>query len=109
MYDDPDIEGGDETNKQTCYIEAITGAKFEVKVTLDSSFVWDRCAAVRVSAVYDGAEPGWSHDIRRDSLPTSRTSRHQCKFATITRWCQSSQQWKSGFLSFGALETSKRP
>ena len=107
MSDDPDTEERDEVHSVTKYIEAITAAKFEIRVTLDSTFDWYGCTAVRVVAVYDGDEPGWCKDIREE-LDYSHT-RHRVRFATVPKWCESSQQWQSGSLSFGSLETSGVP
>ena len=107
MYDDPDMEERGEVHSETKYIEAITAAKSEVRVTLDGTFDWRGCTAVRVVAVYDGAQPGWAQDIRKE-LDYTRT-KHRAKFATISKWCEASQQWQSGYLSFGGLETSGVP
>lgn len=106
MYDDLEIGGDGDPNEATHYIEATTGAKFELHVTLDSSFVWAESNTVRISAVYDGARSGWCQNISRASSSTHGVGRHLIKFDTVPRWCQSSQQWKVGFLSFGALEAS---
>lgn len=106
MYDDPEIDGDGDPNECVCYIEATTGAKFKIKVTLDSSFVWAGSNTVRVVAEYDGDKPGWSMDFSKKSLPIAGTWRHSIDFKSVSRWCQSSQQWKSGYLSFGALDAS---
>lgn len=106
MYDDPEMDGDGDPNECVRYIEATTGAKFEIQVTLDSSFVWAGSNTVRVVAVYDGDKRGWSMDFSRKLLPTAGTWRHSIDFKSVSKWCQSSQQWKSGYLSFGALEAS---
>ncbi len=106
MYDDPEMEGDGNPDEDLRYIEATTGAKFEVQVTLDDRFIWAESNTVRVVVVYDGDKPGWSKDFSRKSLPTVGTWRHSITFKSVSRWCQSSQQWKSGYLSFGALEAS---
>ena len=107
MYDDPDTEERGEVHGETKYIEAITAAKFEVRATLDSTFDWCGCTAVRIIAVYDGAQPGWSQDILK-GLDYTRTQ-YLARFAMVPKWCESSQQWQSGYLSFGGLETSGVP
>ncbi len=106
MYDDPEMDGDGDPNEVIRYIEATTGAKFELHVTLDSSFAWDQSNTVRITVVYDGARSAWCQSISRASPPTNGAGRYLVKFDTVPRWCQSSQKWKVGFLSFGALEAS---
>lgn len=106
MYDDPEMDGDGDPNEVIRYIEATTGAKFELHVTLNSSFAWDQSNTVRITVVYDGARSAWCQSISRASPPTNGAGRYLVKFDTVPRWCQSSQQWKAGFLSFGALAAS---
>ena len=97
MYDDPDaLQDG--SASQTQYIEATTGAKFMVRVTVHDGFAWGDCDVVRITAYFDG-DHGWVNDIRAQKA--------SAEFSSVTRWCQASSQWKSGTLCFGSLETSK--
>ena len=97
MYDDPDALD-DSSGSPTQYIEAKTGAKFAVRVTVQDGFAWGGCDVVRITAFFDG-DHGWVNDIRAQDAVA--------KFSTVSRWCQVSSQWKSGTLCFGSLETSK--
>lgn len=107
MYNDPDAEENEEPDKRTRYIESTTGAKFELHVTLDSSFEWGPSDAVRVVVEYDGATPACSHDLRKTSLPENIHLPIRAKFTSVHRFCQMTKQWKLGLLSFGALQTSR--
>lgn len=109
MYDDPGVYedgGSEEPVIQNSYIEANTGACFGIHLSLSRNFTWGGCDAVRVVAVYDGDEPGWNKDLRRDSRWTESAPERCVKFTTLPQWSQSSQQWERGDLSFGALEIS---
>ena len=97
MYDDPDASE-DSSDSQTQYIEATTGAKFKVRVTVQDGFAWGNCDLVRIVASFDG-DHGWVNDIRAQKAVA--------EYSTVSRWCQASSQWKSGTLCFGSLETSK--
>ncbi|KAL8794893.1 MAG: hypothetical protein Q9195_002605 [Heterodermia aff. obscurata] len=94
MYDDPDVLDHS-PDSHTQYIEATTGAKFMVRVTVQDGFAWGDCHLVRITAFFDG-DSGWVRDIRAQKAVA--------KFSTVSRWCQASSQWKSGTLGFGSLE-----
>ncbi|KAL8699240.1 MAG: hypothetical protein Q9224_001501 [Gallowayella concinna] len=64
MYDDPDASNDDDPFTQQKYIEAITGATFQIKVTLDRAFDFADCDAVRVMVQLDGDSRGWYLDIK---------------------------------------------
>lgn len=108
MYKDPDAQKHDEESDETIhYIEAITGAKFQVEVTLDRSFEWENPAeahAVRVKVHFDGSESGWGIDIPMLECPPC-----VLVFDKMCRRCQSTQQWQQGYTSFGSLELSMMP
>ena len=97
MYGDPDALE-DDPDSQTQYIEATTGAKFALRVTVQDGFAWAGCGLVRITAYFDG-DHGWVSDILAHKAVA--------EFSRVSRWCQASSQWKSGTLCFGSLETSK--
>ena len=107
LYPDPDAGNTGAAGGTTRYVEAVTGATFEVRVTLEKEFRWGACDAVRVIAKYDGETSGWNKDIEYNDYPTKAHYRSCARFTNITFWCPASRQWKTGSLSFGALETSK--
>lgn len=108
MYDDPDAEDSGAPHMHTCYIEALTGVRFKVRVTMDSSFDWGGyTAAVRIDAEFDG--DCWSEDIVRDKESKYTWWQGQAEFTSTSVYCKSSGQWSTGSLAFGALETSKIP
>ncbi|KAL8771325.1 MAG: hypothetical protein Q9209_003230 [Squamulea sp. 1 TL-2023] len=68
MYDDPDADGHEDpfsaSSPPQKYIQAVTGAKFEVVVTLNQQFQFGNCDAVRVS-IYPDNSRGQYADIKR--------------------------------------------
>ena len=100
LYPDPDAGDNQGTEGSVQYVEAVTGAKFEIRLTLEKNFWWGGCDFVEVIVKYDGDEIGWAYKIYNKG-PKNSTSISQ-----LVAWCPASNQWKSGYLSFGALQTS---
>lgn len=103
LYPDPDAADKEDTGASVRYLEAVTGAKFEIRVALERDFRWGPCDCVRVIVKYDGEKLGWSKSIYRKKGRRSSTT-----FANFHTWCPASHQWKNGDLSFGALETKEQ-
>ncbi|MCJ1226737.1 hypothetical protein MMC12_003390 [Toensbergia leucococca] len=96
MYEDPDKE--ENAKPLTCqhYIEAVTGAKFAVKVRLTDTFSVGHCDAVKFQMSFDGG-PCWDFHI------DLKSSVRNVKFSYITEYCKKTGQWKDYDLSFGSL------
>ena len=108
-YDDPDAIEQDQPRTRQNYIEAVTGAKFIVRVTLDERFYMGHCDAARIVLSFDGAERGWYCDVNRgnDHRLKDRPLRdRQVKFSHAHQFCERTKQWKSGRLCFGNLVMS---
>lgn len=111
LYDDPDDVSNNPRIRQH-YIEAVTGASFEVKITLDESFKLyslEYDDAVRISVTYDNQKPNWYIDLTvRHLRSTWNSGKHaEYTFRHINKFNKASQQWKKGATTFGALKTSK--
>lgn len=114
LYADPDEEQDHNSKPMTRqrYVQATTGAEFQVKVSLNKHFKWHTLKqedAVRVIVKYDNQNQTWYHDFARYAFYSARHKYHpvQYSFSTINRFDKASQQWIGGNLSFGALEASK--
>lgn len=108
LYDDPDAIENEEPRKRQNYIEAVTGATFEVRVTLSDPFEMGRCDAVRIDMSFDGDERGVYNEISRTPEWKNRPLKHrQIVFSRIQQFCEGSGQWRSGKLCFGELAISK--
>ena len=108
LYDDPEAEENEEPRTRQSYIEAVTGATFEVKVILRDTFEMGHCDAARITISFDGEEHGWYADINGGSGPKTRPSQdRQVIFSRIAHFDKDLGQWRSGKLSFGALAISK--
>ncbi len=109
MYDEPDADPPDEQNGVISltpkYIEALTGAKFAVVVTLDPDFPFEYCDAVRVTVNYDDCHAYYRDIKRKDALGGSRVQRSTC-FSTISTYCPVTGQRQIGDLTFGELTIS---
>ncbi|KAL9587585.1 MAG: hypothetical protein Q9212_000162 [Teloschistes hypoglaucus] len=105
IYDDPDGTTEEDSEEIQKYVEAVTGATFEVKVTLDQSFYWDKCDAVRVSIDFDG-NPGVYRDIDRNAVLVTKTEGSSARLVGMLRYHPESDQWTRGKYSFGALDVT---
>lgn len=111
-YEDPDDVPRKDSRVRQHYIEAVTGATFTVKVTLNKSFKlyglkYDD--GVRVSVIYDNQKPMWYHDLTVLHLRSSwnKGKAAEWTFGHISKFDEVSQQWKQGAMTFCALKTSK--
>lgn len=108
LYDDPDAIGNEEPRTRQNYIEAVTGATFEVKVTLSDTFEMGRCDAARASISFDGDKNGFYSEVSRTPGWKNRPLEdRQIVFSRISQFCEGSGQWRSGKLCFGELAISK--
>ena len=98
-YEDPDTEPNETERLSRHYIEARTGATFEVKVSLANKFDMRSCDMVEAVATFDG------DNGRRKQISTS-TKERVFLFAGLTRFCSSTRSWRRGDLSFGELKSS---
>lgn len=98
-YQDPDTESNETERLSRHYIEARTGATFEVKVSLARDFDMQSCDFVDVRASFDGG------NSRIYSIAASERNRTSL-FTGIRRFCPSTGSWRRSDLSFGELKTS---
>ncbi len=105
MYDDPDADGHEDpfnlSSPPQKYIEVVTGAQFSIVVTLDNSFSFAGCDAVRVKAYYDAEPHGRYYDINRKNATGKGRS---TEISTISWYCSESKQLQKGKLTFGELK-----
>lgn len=110
LYNDPDDEPANDPQTRQRYIEAVTGATFEVKVRLDEDFRLSNLNgtdAVRATIHYDNSP--WYHDfVVKDILTAwSKGKPAEHTFWSITRFDEGSQRWKRGATTFSALDISQ--
>lgn len=103
MYDDPDENDGQVPSAQAKYIEAVTGAAFEIKVTLEPDFDFAGANAVRVTATFDGAQNSWYIDIDQ----TAKLLRRYAVMDNPPTYCSETRRWVEGCFGFGKLDISK--
>ena len=111
LYDDPDDEPSHDPRVRQRYVEAVTGATFEVRVCVDRRFKLfslGRNDAVRATIYYDSTHK-YGKDLLVDALLDSSRfgGRVSCTFTNIYNFCPKTGQWKKGATTFGALVTSE--
>ena len=110
LYNDPDDVPSHDSRVRQRYIEAVTGATFEVKVRVDHRFTLfslGRNDAVRASIDYDRNYKYGKNLLIDPLLHNSRSGDVSCTFTRIYNFCPETRQWKSGATTFGALVTSE--
>ncbi|KAK0512660.1 hypothetical protein JMJ35_004677 [Cladonia borealis] len=106
LYNDPDDEPSHNPRVRQRYIEAVTGATFEVKIRVDhrfSLFSLGKNDAVQATVYYDSTH-GYSKSLPIDPL-SGFGGGVSCTFTRIYNFCPETRQWKSGATTFGALVT----
>jgi len=103
LYADPDAEEREDTAVPAHYVEAVTGATFKLRVTLEKDFVRGPCDAVRVGVRYDG------EDRRHTLLLLKSSMRHDrvATFSEIRSYNADLGRWQRGRTAFGQLSTSQ--
>ena len=107
MYDDPDGPDDPELYKRQKYVEAITGDKFTVKVTLGHDFQFGSAEAARINFRFDQISHGWYKDMLKSSWRSLRCESYE--LSSIASFCPVSATWKRKEFSFGGLIRSKPP
>ncbi|KAL9030410.1 MAG: hypothetical protein Q9196_001467 [Gyalolechia fulgens] len=102
IYDDPDAPDNEDRFTRQKYIEAVTGATFIIKVTLDRDFRFASSDAVRIMFTLDNMPRSYYEDVRRKDIRSGekRSVRLEC----MQKYCLRTHQWQRGHLSFGKLE-----
>ncbi|KAL8648283.1 MAG: hypothetical protein Q9226_006060 [Calogaya cf. arnoldii] len=112
MYDDPDADGHEnpfsETSPPQKYIEAVTGAKFAVVLTLGPNFRFKKCDGVRVTYHLDGDEQEWQNTISSKDAIRGPFENRTLTFNCIRKYCHRTGQWQHGDLAFGELKIHER-
>ena len=111
LYNDPDEEPGHDPRVRQRYVEAVTGATFQVKVSINRNFLLFSLGpndAVRAIITYDGQAPSWYGDVPTTTLLAARATGGSVAhtFSLIATWCNNTQQWKQGETTFGTLVMS---
>lgn len=105
LYNDPDDEPSHNSRVRQRYIEAVTGATFEVKIHVDHRFSLlslGKNDAVRATVQYDG-----TYTYGKSLLRDTHLGGVSYTFTRIHNFCPETRQWKSGATTFGALTTSE--
>lgn len=95
------------------YVEAITGAKFEIQVRLNRNFTLYNLRpddAVRVRVSYDGHVQKWYADLSRRDIEWSWAYSRDPKviFKEVSWYDSIRKHWSTGDTTFGSLTISKR-
>ncbi|KAL8963735.1 MAG: hypothetical protein Q9193_000041 [Seirophora villosa] len=100
MYEDPEQNDEENPFQQQRYIEAVTGAPFEVLLTLRPAFKFGTCDAVRVDFCFDNMSAIYYVDIKREDAGK------QC-FARLSHMCRNCPETgvrEQGQLTFAKLD-----
>lgn len=111
LYNDPDDEPSHDPRVRQRYVEAVTGATFEVRVCVDrrfNLFSLGRNDAVRATITYDSTHKYGKNLVVDPLLHASRSKELTHTFTNMYNFCPKSGQWKGGATTFGALVTSER-
>ena len=108
LYDPTDASEADDAYTRRKFVEAVTGAEFKVRVIVSKSIDLNSCMAVRIAYDYDGSG-FWGKNFNTRTLRETfiRGDDFVDECHSLTTFCEQSNQWKQGKLSFGALQTSK--
>lgn len=104
LYDDPDAPDDHTLRERQRYIEATTGAKFEIRVTLTNVFEFGESQTVRVKIAFDGDPRSRYFTIWKSSWLRSRNE--SCLFSHATTFCPASSTWIQRAFMFGGLDIS---
>ena len=111
LYNDPDDEPSHDPRVRQRYVEAVTGATFEVRVCVDrrfNLFSLGRNDAVSATIYYDSTHKYAKNFLVDALLDDSRVGgRVSRTFTHIHNFCPKTGQWKTGDTTFGALMTSE--
>lgn len=108
LYNPTDASEADDAYAGRKFVEAVTGAEFKVRVIVSKSIDLDSCKAIRVSISYDGGVFE-SFIVRTANLRKTFIRGYDFvgEHHSLITFCEQSNQWKEGNLSFGALQTSE--
>ena len=111
LYGDPDAEVFADPFARKHYVEAITGAKFEIQVALGSMFDVSQLHGldcVRVLVKYDGIKPGWIFDLSGAEIELSGRSYEEplFRFARTYRTDPVTKQCLARYRTCGNLDIS---
>ena len=104
MFPDPDSETNKKPNTTSYYIEAKTGERFTVRVTITSEFQWYRCSVVKATVLMDGHYGMSAYLNQRDWLKEQKTT--QCNFDSYRVYHPQSRVWREVLPTFGVLKLS---
>lgn len=110
LYDDPDLLDTDQTvgkHIRQSYVEAKTGAKFEIKITLDSQFPLPghhHDTEVKVIVLFDNLSSYAYHTPFKEIKDRiHQTGSFVWEISDVGKYCASSNQWYVGKAMFKAL------
>ncbi|KAL9004113.1 MAG: hypothetical protein Q9188_003057 [Gyalolechia gomerana] len=102
IYDDPAVHDDEDPFTRQKYIEAVTGATFTIKVTLDRKFDFASSDAVRISFTLDNISLLYYNDIQ--PLHFKSGLKRSAHLERMKSYCPHTHQWQQGDLSFGKLD-----
>lgn len=108
LYNDPDGNDSAEPLGAIKYIEAVTGAPFEVRVTFNARFNYHGSDAVRVYMRFDGCPTCHFLDVKRVDATMVPSRRQIAKMSHTTRYSADTRQWHRSMFIFGKLEISEQ-
>lgn len=106
LYDDPDTPDHQRRYRQR-YVEAVTGANFAIKVTLNQHFEFGESGIAQVGLVFDGDPVLTFVAIRKTAWLVLRT--FSFTFSSFATFCPVSSTWKQRYFLFGSLDISNDP
>lgn len=108
MYDDPDGNNSDESLGPLKYIEAVTGAPFEVRVTFGTRLGYHGSDTVRVYMRFDGCSTYHFLDMKRVDAMMVPNQRQIAQMGHTARYSADTRKWHRSLFTFGKLEISEQ-
>ena len=106
IYRDPNLEETNNEIGELRYTEAVTDAKFAVKITLARGFPMYDADGVTVDLCLDGGHP-WYHFLGKLDSRYS-TTELSTKFTCFPEYHSKTREWREGEFCFGNLTVGKR-
>ncbi len=102
-YDDPDETPQDQSIESVKYIESVTGATFNVHVSVLGGYDFGRCDGLKVQLSFDGGDRIWLGFISKsDTLQNQANGIY--RFQNFTVFDPATQQWRNSNLCFAEVK-----
>ena len=114
LYDNPKQDIDHDPLHYQCYIEAISDAKFAVKVIFTRDYplpTFHPNEAIRITISYDGDPVHWFNELSSDFMHTQWREKGIVEhvFSHVSSFDPRTQQWSRGATGFGVLNISIAP